>query len=352
MRVCLARESTGRADAIPAQYSSRARGRLLGARTARGCLGLSLALTALACSAQELTIAVANSVLSLPIFVAQAQKYFADEGVPVKTVECVGGPRCLGLILEDQAALVTVSDMTVMFNSFGRTDYAIVATIARSTSNLKLITRKSAGIASVAQLAGKRVGTVKATGAHYFLDSSLLFDGIDPKRIELVLLSPEQIGAALEQGRIDAASIWEPHARRSLRELAGDGAVIPSPRSYSVSFNLVANRRIIAERQTDLVKVLRALARAQRFIREQPQQAQAILVQTLRQDQDDINALWNDLDYRLAIDQLLLNTLQAQARWALREGHVPHDARIPNYLRFVATEPLRQAVPMAVTLDK
>ena len=40
-----------------------------------------------------------------------------------------------------------------------------------SPRNVKLVARKSAGVASAGQLVGKRVGTVKGTSAHYLLDS-------------------------------------------------------------------------------------------------------------------------------------------------------------------------------------
>ena len=314
--------------------------------------GLAAALAGFACAAQELTVAVSRTSLSLPFYVAESQKYFADEGVAVKRLDCIGGPRCLKLMLDGQVPLATAAEMSVMFSSFDRADYAIIATFVTSANDLKLLTRKSSGITSVAQLAGKRIGTVKGTGAHYFLDAALVFNGLDPQRTELVMLAPEQIGPALKDGRIDAASIWEPFAHQSMRELAADGAVIPGPRLYTLSFNLVADRKLIAERNADIVKLLRALVRAERFIRERPLQAQAMLKETLDVDQAYVDATWSDYEYRMSLDQSLVSTLEGQARWAVREGHVPQRSRIPNYLRFVDREALRKAAPDAVTLVK
>jgi NitT/TauT family transport system substrate-binding protein len=240
--------------------------------------------------------------------------------------------------------------MPVMVNSLGRSDFAIVATFVTSRRDIKLVVRKSAGIATADDLKGKRVGTAKGTSAHYFLDLYLLFNGVDPQKIELVPLGPEQIEAALRAKQVDAAAIWEPFANQSVRALAADGVVMPSARVYTETFNLLASRKAMGERREDVVKVLRALARAQRFIRERPQQAQAILKERLQVDQAFIDATWHDFDFRLSLDQSLLSTLEGQARWAIREGHVPRDSRIPDYLHFIASEPLRQVEPAAVTL--
>ena len=314
--------------------------------------GLVAALGSFACVAQELVIAVSRTSLSLPFYVAESQGFFAQEGVAVKTQECIGGQRCIKRLLEGEVPLATASEMPIMFNSFSRADYAVVATFVTSARDVKLVARKSAGITAAADLDGKRIGTVQGTSAHYFLDSYLLFNGIDPKKVNLVSLPPEQIAPALKEGKIDAAAIWEPFANKSMRGLSGNGVVLPSARIYTETFNLIASRAVIAQREADLVKVLRALARAQRFIREQPQQAQAILKARLEEDQAFIDATWSDFDYRMSLDQSLVSTLEGQARWALREGHVPRDSRVPNYLQFVATEPLRKVDAALVNVVK
>ncbi len=300
--------------------------------------------------AQPMTIAVSRSSLSLPLYVADAQRYFAAEGLAVTLQECIGGPRCFQSLLQGQVPLATVADLTLVFASFERSDHVILGTFTTASNDLKLLTRRSTGLQSAAQLVGRRIGTVKGSGAHYFLDSALLFHGVDPKRIELVLLPPEQVGPALIEGRIDAAAIWEPFGQQILRKLGAEGVQLPTPRIYTLTFNLVADRKFAAERSADLPKLMRALARAQTFIDEQPAQAQALLRTRLQEDQAYIEATWKDFDYRLSLEQSLMSTLEGQARWAVREGHVPASSRVPNFMRFVELGPLRSVAPTAVTL--
>ena len=303
-----------------------------------------------ACRSQELVLAVARNAVSMPALVAEDQGYFAAEGVAVRTQECPDGRRCLQLLLDGKAQLATAADLPIVFKSFERTDYAILATFASSGRDVKLVTRKSAGITSARQLEGKRVATISGTSAHFFLDSYLIFNNVDKAKVTVVALMPEQMTAALERREVDAVAVWEPFAYLAMKAMGTDGAILPSPRIYTETFNLVSDRRTIASREGDLVKVLRALERAQQFIRERPKQAQSILLRLFKLDQAFIDWAWNDLDYRMALDQSLVTTLEGEARWAVREGHVSADKRIPNFLDFVYSGPLRKAVPGAVTL--
>lgn len=317
-------------------------------------LALLLFVAVAACAQRQppppLTLATSAASLSLPIHVADDNGYFAAEGVAVNLRECLGGFRCLRMMFDGQADLATAADMPIVVSSFERDDYAVLATFATSSRNEKLLTRKSAGITEPVQLEGRRVGTVKGTSAHYFLDIWLLFNGIDPKRVVIVPLNPEQAPGAIERREVDAVAVYEPYAFRALELLGSDARLLPSARIYSASFNLVASRHTIAARLDDLQKVLRALLRAEAFIREQPLKAQALMKARLKLGQDYIDWDWPHLEFRIALDQSLIATMEGEARWALREGHVAADRRPPNYLRFIEAGPLRSVAPGAVTL--
>lgn len=300
--------------------------------------------------AAELSIAVSRSSLSLPIFVADTRGYFASEGLAVRLVDCVGGHRCIRTMLDGQASLATSSEMPVMINSLRRSDFAVIATFASSKRDVKIVARRSAGVRSAADLRGKRVATFAGTSAHYFLDLFLLFHGVDPRSVTAAPLEPEQIVTALTERRVDALSTFEPFAHEAVRLMGADAVVLPNARIYTETFNLSALRALVAQREDDLVRLLRALARAQRFIREQPEAAREILRERMKVDRAYVDATWSDFEYRLSLDQPLISTMEGQARWAAREGHIPADLRIPNLLRLVAPGPLRRVDPAAVTL--
>lgn len=319
------------------------------ARFIRASAAVWLLAAAAAAGAGELVIAVSRTSLSLPLHVAADKGYFAAEGVAVRIEECLGGQRCIRRLFDGKAQLATVSDLPVMFHSFERRDYAVIATFVTSSRDLKLLARRSSGIAQAGDLAGRRVGIVKGASSQYYLDAYLLYHGIDPARVEVVGLSPEQIPGAFERRGVDAVVVWEPYAWLAIRAAGDDAHVLPNPRIYTQTFNLVADRRSLAEREDELVRVLRAVERAQQLIRTRPAEAQAIMKTRLELDQAFVDWAWGDLHYRLGLDQSLLSTLENEARWALRESHVPPRAAIPNVLDLVHPGPLRKALPGAVT---
>lgn len=302
--------------------------------------------------AQPLTIAVSRTSLSLPLYVAQAKGLFVAEGVEVNLIQCLGGVRCMAELTSGKADLGTSSEIVGALLSFVRTDFALVASFVSSGQDVNLLTRKSANIKSWTDLAGKRIATVKGTSAHYYLDAALLYNGVPTKSIELVVLPPEQVGPALASGKVDAIAIWEPFAFETRRALGAEAVQLPPERLYTTTFNLFVMRETLARRQSDVVKVLKALERAEKFISGNPGEAQATLRAALQLDQAFIDAVWRNHDYRLTLAQSLVSTMEGQTRWAVRGAHVPAGSVAGNLLDIIEVGPLKQVNPSAVTLAK
>ncbi|GAB4387418.1 taurine ABC transporter substrate-binding protein [Albidovulum sp.] len=73
-----------------------------------------------------------------------------------------------------------------------------------------LIARDGSGIASIADLKGKRVAVPVGSTAHFSLMGALQHEGIAEGDVTIMSMPPDQIAAAWEQGVIDAAWIWQP----------------------------------------------------------------------------------------------------------------------------------------------
>ncbi|MEJ6004963.1 ABC transporter substrate-binding protein [Paucibacter sp. AS339] len=299
-------------------------------------------------AAEPLRLAVSASPLCLPIFVADKQNYFADEGLNLQLQELVGGHRAMQTLLDGQADLATASETVLVFNSFKSRQFAVLGSFVSSNKDSKIIVRAGAGIAQWQDMPGKRVGTVLGAASHYFLDTSLLAAGLDPRAMKVQHAQPEHMAELLKHGDLDAVSIWEPFPFKILQTVPGS-RVLPGSISYRLSFNLVAGRALIGARDDELARLLRALDRAERFIAEKPALAQALLRERLKLDKEFIDWIWPSYQYRLTLDQALLASLEAQARWAQREGHVAGE-RPPNYLALIYSKPLRQVAPAAVSL--
>jgi ABC-type nitrate/sulfonate/bicarbonate transport system substrate-binding protein len=326
-----------------------------GAATWAGACCVTLAALALLCcgparaAGVSLSLLVSTTPLSLPVYVAQARGFFELEGLDARITDCTGGFRCLQALLDRQGDIATVGDLPLALRAFQRKDFAVLATMAHSSEDLKLVADSGRGIATVAQLGGKRIGAVRGSASQYFLESLLFNAGIDPRGVTIVDLAPEGIAGAARSGAVDAVAIWEPYAHAAREAWGPRALVLPTATVYRQTFNLVAHRSLVGARDDALRRLLRAIERAQRYIHDEPAAARALLAARLKLDGRVAEAAAEGMGFKLGLDQSLVSTMESQARWARREGHV--DMRqLPNYLELVHRAPLLAVNPSAVGL--
>lgn len=298
-------------------------------------------------AAAPLTIAVSRGSVSLPIYVAAEENLFKAEGLDVLLSPCSSGRACFANLLDRKADVATAAELVVVLNQ--REPVVALATISASSHQIKLIARRSAGIGAPEDLRGRKLGTAMGTSSHYFLDSLLLFHGIETAEVGIADHSPEQLSDALSEGRLDGIAIWEPLATRTLQRLGADGLTLPSPRIYTQHFNVIVRQDDLGRRGDDLRRLLRALVRAEALIARDPQRARQLLARQFELGPTEAAALFKEQDYRVRLDQSLASTMNAQLRWARGLGLLRRDSEVRE---LVAAEPLRAVAPTAVTLVK
>lgn len=314
---------------------------------ALGLLGGTPAPAQSASSAAPLTIAASRGPVSLLLFIADSRQFFHQEGVDVRFLRCSAGRECLKLMAEGLADAATAAELAVLFESAQRPDLAIVATLSSSSQQIKLVARRSAGVRVPADLAGKQVGTAGGTSAQYFLSQWLTYHGIAPGQLQTRSLAPEQLVTDLVGGRLDAIAIWEPLAGAALRDLRGDGLLLPLPRVYQQQFTLSTTRSSLRDRAEAWQRLLKALLRAQKFVADEPVRTRQLLAARLGTTPEDAEAMIGEHDFRLRLDHALASTLQAQARWAVQEGLLRREVQA---LALPEPGPLQRLAPGAVTL--
>jgi ABC-type nitrate/sulfonate/bicarbonate transport system substrate-binding protein len=300
--------------------------------------------------AQTLSMGVSDGPVSLPIYVAQANGYFEREGLSLSARNCSSGRDCYKQMADGTVQIATAAELIATLNSFTRQDLAFIASISASSSQIKIVARRSAGIANASQVAGKRLGAVQGSSSAYFLARWLAVDNPNARDSRIVAVEPGQIGAALQRGEIDAAAIWEPAASMAATVLGSDGLLMENPRLYTQQFGLIVSRELIKTHEADLLKLLRALLQAERFIAEQPLQAEQILMARLGLAQTQASAQMREHDYRLALDLSLVDTMDSQARWAIREMRV--QPKPDTLLNIIEPALLRKVAPHAVALGR
>ena len=338
--------------------------RALARASARECAraGVALLLSAMAWGAaaaepRPLGLGVSHGPVSLLIYVADSLRLFEQEGLAIRRMKCESGRECLQRLRAGDVDVATAADFAVALDSLSGGDIAIIGTISSSSRQIKLIARRGPELQAPAQVAGRRVGTVRGSSAEYFLHSWLLHHGVAPEGVRVMHLPPDRLVAGLIRRDVDALAIWEPIAGDARRALRDEALELPVPLVYTQHFNLVAARRVLADRAREpaLLALLRALRRAEQVVADDPVRAQQILGAHLNIPPGEAARLMAEHDHRLRLEQSLMNTLRGQGRWIQREGLGTAPAAADALGRTAdAVEPalLRGLAPAAVSITR
>lgn len=298
---------------------------------------------------EQLTVALAMLPHASLVHVAVANGYFTGAGLDVTVQPHPFGKPALDAMLDGKADLATAADTPIVLAILKGKPVAVLATIERSSKNTAVVARRDSGIARPQDLAGKRVGLPLGTNAEFFLDTLLVRSGIEAGTVHPVDVEPDAMSDALAAGKVDAVAIWNPYALHIKRRLGDAVRILHADDIYMETFGLVGRPELVRGRAEAVERFLRALVRAETFVREHPAEARALVASVLELEAADVDATWAPFDFRIRLDEQMLVLMDEQVRWAIRAGLVPTQAT-PNFLDFIAPQALQSARPDAVRL--
>lgn len=219
----------------------------------------------------ELTIGFVAISIYAPIFVAQEKGYYAEQGLDVTLEPLAGGADVVALTASGQLQAAAVGAGPALWNAVAQDlPLTVVAPGHREGSPVAtplMISKTSCdsgAIASVADLAGKRVA-VNARGAtEYWLAQALGTAGLTLDDIELQTLAFPEAVAALESGAIDASMIGEPLATRAEQEGIAVRLLTDFPVQDVLPTAIVVNADFAAENPRAVQGVVTAYLKATR----------------------------------------------------------------------------------------
>jgi len=286
---------------------------------------------------------------ALPI-VALAKGYFAGQGLRAAVTEYPSGKIAMAKgLFSGTADLIIASDVPIALSGFDRNDFKIIATVYAVDNQNRVIARRDRGISKPRDLRGKRIATQSASAVHFFLSLFLASHGIAENMVELSFAAPQRLPEALANGAIDAFSMREPFISRAKTLLGGNAVVFDAPGLYDQTEQVVVSDAFLDKRPDAVVKILRALIRAEDYVRADPVGAQRIVAERIGITPTEIAADWPRRPPRVSLDQSLLPRLEAQARWAIR-NKLAQGAKVPNYLNMIDLRGLDAVKPRAITV--
>jgi len=292
-------------------------------------------------------LATPQAVAAAPIWIAQDRGYFAKAGVESTISKCSAGKDCVDAMYRGDVDLAAAAEFVVARLSFSQKDLRVLGTTATS-HDIRLVADKSKGIASIADLKGKRVGVSVGTNGEYFLSRLLTRNGVEQDAITWVDLKPQEMDAAMSAGNVDAVLTWTPFVNNVKRVLGDRLAEFDGQPGEDFYFLVLGQQAWLTAQPKVAERVMLALVWAKEWIIANPEEAKTYMVSKFGVPPADIGPLMEEIRFSIDLPQALLSALEAEIRWLEKKGS--KGTPVANSLDLVVAGPLEAAAPESVTI--
>ena len=174
---------------------------------------------------EKVSIGYSFDAVNALYIIAEAKGFFTQEGLAAETKEYQSGKLSMEGMFKGEIDLSTPSEPSIVFSSFERRDFSIIASTASGDRYYKIIARKDRGIQKPEDFRNKRIATQKASAANYYLYAFLLTHGLSVEDVDLSFKQPDELPDLLSKGEIDAFSLSEPFISKA-EDLLGGNAIV------------------------------------------------------------------------------------------------------------------------------
>ncbi|MGE0768682.1 MAG: ABC transporter substrate-binding protein [Hyphomicrobiaceae bacterium] len=149
-------------------------------------------------------------------YVAREEKLFEKHGLTPNFIKFTAGPPMFAAFQSGSIDVSWGGAVPAIVGAAQGVPLRVIA-LESATKNV-LIVKADSPIKTVADLAGKKIGSVKGSGAYFAMVNLLTKAGLDGK-YEFVDMQMPSLLPAFTQGNVDGIWVWEPWASRA----AADG---------------------------------------------------------------------------------------------------------------------------------
>ncbi|MCC8394595.1 NrtA/SsuA/CpmA family ABC transporter substrate-binding protein [Paraburkholderia sp. MMS20-SJTR3] len=203
----------------------------------------------------------------------------------------------------------------------------------RSTA---IIVKKTSGINSVADLAGRRVAVNRSGLGEFLLIAALEKHRVDRSKVEFVYLNPPDAAPAFAQGKVDAWSMWSPavdisrHANDA-RDIFNEGRDL----DFLIDYSSLVTRRKFTEENSELVRaVLDAYYVEGAWQSQHPAESEALVQREAKypdQVRDYLASLKRVNQFHEPDDAAFMAQLQRAADWLAQRKIISAPIKVADY---------------------
>ncbi|KAK4236292.1 hypothetical protein C8A03DRAFT_45697 [Achaetomium macrosporum] len=209
-------------------------------------------------------------------------------------------------------------------------NYRLIGIIVEVT--YRLVANKAAGIATLADLRGKRIGTIAGTSAEVFV-RQLLATGAGLSQTDYTTVNgnvcmrepcaANTFPAQLRDRKIDAFGVWETAVELGIRALGGEDKVVVFKNAsvYREVYSLYSTEEKLRDAGTRqrIVQFVRALNQTYEVFRNSPDSVYTTVAQTVGVDVPVLKRVWADHIWGPGrLDKELIDYLEREDQYLAR----------------------------------
>lgn len=262
--------------------------------------------------------------------VAADMGFFENRNVDVEVVNFQSGVEALQAAAAGQVDITTAADVPTAAALTRTPSLRVVADGSRWEGS-RVVARRSTGINTIEDLAGKSIGTPLGTSAAYYISNALAENGIEAT---LVQVAPSAIVTAITQRNVDAVSIFQPYQAQAIATLQDD-AVGLTGGTYSQHSLFLATEVARAEKPEAITAFFTALDDAGTALSQQDDAAVDAVAKATQLEPDLLRTVLAEFDFSLQLNPDLALKLSDLGEWAKTQKSIDPRVELPNYADFL-----------------
>ncbi len=272
-----------------------------------------------------------TDIHQLAFWVAREKGMFDRQGVQVELAGVFrAGPEIMSAFAADSLDMAYVGEAPATTAVANRAaDVTAVAQVNTEGSAL-VIGKTDNRIKTVADLAGKTVAVPgHSTVQDFLLRKALATHNVDISKVNIMVVKPPEMIAALRTGQIDAFVAWEPHPSKSAtmgvgKNLMTSGEMWPAHPCCV----LVSDAEFLKNHRKTVKSVLKAHVEATQFIREKREAAVKIGMTSTGMDEETVRRAMENVTFTYDLN---IEGEKEYVQFLSEIGYI----RVPDINRFV-----------------
>lgn len=266
-------------------------------------------------------------------FVLQGHDFFAQEGLEVKHTLFSSGTENNEALISGNIDVNVGSDSksVALFNALG--DEALIIGTVQRGNRYSTVVRQDSTYQDWEDLKGQTVGTRFGTGAEFVLRK--YFDSqpdLSWDDYEWINIKTEDMMAALDNGQIEAFTVWAPTGE--IAEAKGIGRSIKMYGDVALTPVLIhTTKSYAADHREELVRFLAAHLKKAALIRGNPDKAAGMAAQAAEDrgigvSEDAFKLIFDRINFQVEFDQSVIDELPKTAAFLKDQGKID---KIPEF---------------------